>query len=65
MFIDKIFNIDKICSFDEPVAEYLATHGLPLLAIENGKFIFRKTKELEKILKKMPIVLKNKKKGGG
>jgi len=63
MFIDNVFDIDDVCLFDEEIAEYLATHGFPLLSIKGGKFVFRKTKELKKALRKLPKELKNKKKG--
>lgn len=64
MFIDNIFDIDDVYLFEEEIAEYLATNGFPLLSIKGGKFVFRKTKELKKALRKLPKELKKKAKGG-
>jgi len=65
MFIDNVFDMKDVLLFEEEIAEYLATHGFPLLSVKEGKFVFRKTKELKKALKNLPKELKIKLKGGG
>lgn len=58
MFIANIEPNKSTVSLDKKVGEYLETHGVPLLGLKNGKYVFSNTELLRKKLKTLPAGLK-------
>ena len=58
MFIANIKDDKSTVSLDKKIGEYLETHGVPLLGLKDGKYIFSNTEILKKKLKTLPVGLK-------
>jgi hypothetical protein len=58
MYIRNPSSISKTLKFNSIIGKYIINKGVPVVSIENGKYLFTDTNKLQEVVQSLPFYLK-------